>query len=194
MRIILASSSPYRRSMLERLQLPFSTVSPNIDETAWPDESAHQTALRLSMQKAQAVALRHPDDLIIGSDQVASCNGIHIGKPGTIDKAREQLRFLSGKTVTFHSGLCVHTARQTLVDDITTLCRFRHLSDKEIDAYLARDTPFDTAGSAKAEGLGILLMESMESDDPTAIIGLPLIALGKMLRSTGINPLIQATP
>lgn len=192
MRLILASSSRYRQEMLERLGIPFTAVSPNIDETALANESPTALALRLSLAKAQAVAKQHPEALIIGSDQVATIDGSPIGKPGTFEAAQAQLRQLSGQTVEFHSALCVSNGQRHEIADVVTRCQFRVLSQQEIDAYLHYERPFDTAGSAKAEGLGIALMESMHSDDPTAIIGLPLIALSRMLRHFGINPLTAA--
>ena len=189
MRLILASSSPYRRELLERLGMAFTTVSPNVDETPLPDESPAKLALRLSVAKAQAVIKDHPDALVIGSDQVATIDGNPIGKPGSHERAQAQLEQLSGQTVEFHSALCVSNGLRHEVEDIVTRCRFRKLSPQEINNYLLREQPYDTAGSAKAEGLGIALMDSMQSDDPTAIIGLPLIALSRMLRSFGLNPL-----
>jgi septum formation protein len=194
MRLILASSSPYRRTLLERLGIPFSTVSPDIDETPMTGESPTQLALRLSMAKAQAILAHHPDAVVIGSDQVATLHGEPIGKPGNFQNALAQLRRFSGRTVEFHSALCVATAQRTEVDDVVTLCRFRELTDAEIVMYLNKEQPYDTAGSAKAEGLGIALMDNMASDDPTAIIGLPLIALSRMLRRAGIDPLVEQPP
>lgn len=193
MRLILASSSPYRQQMLARLGLPFQSVSPNIDETPRPGESPTELALRLSVEKAAAVAPEYPGALIIGSDQVATLHGKPIGKPGNIDNARAQLNQLSGQAVEFHSALCLSNGEHHEIDDVVTLCRFRVLSSDEINNYLEREQPWDTAGSAKAESLGIALMESMQSDDPTAIIGLPLIALSRMLRSFNINPLTYTT-
>lgn len=175
--------------MLQRLGLPFECISPDIDETPMATERPAQLALRLSKDKAAAVAAQHPGAVVIGSDQVATFDGQPIGKPGSFERAFIQLRQLSGKTVEFHSALCVTGNGRTELDDIVTHCTFRTLSDDEISAYLERETPYDTAGSAKAEGLGIALMDSMRSDDPTAIIGLPLIALSRMLRSFGLNPL-----
>ncbi len=191
MRLILASSSRYRQEMLARLGLPFTAIPPNIDETPLPQENPAQLALRLSIEKAQAVAAQHPDALVIGSDQVATMDGDPIGKPGSFERARAQLRRLSGQAVEFHSALCVTDGKRQETADVVTICRFRALGDAEIDTYLQRERPFDTAGSAKAEGLGIALMDSMQSDDPTAIIGLPLIALCRMLRSFGLNPLLS---
>lgn len=189
MRLILASSSPYRQQMLSRLGLSFQAVSPNINETPKLGESPKELALRLSTEKAAAVAPGYPGALIIGSDQVATLHGKLIGKPGNIHNARAQLNELSGQTVEFHSALCLTDGERQVVDDVITLCRFRALSPDEITCYLEREQPWDTAGSAKAESLGIALMDSMHSDDPTAIIGLPLIALSRMLRSFNINPL-----
>ncbi len=191
MRLILASSSPYRRELLLRLGIPFTTVSPNIDESPLPGETPAALALRLSIAKARAVAPGHPGALLIGSDQVATLSGAPIGKPGNFERAKAQLEQLSGQTVEFHSALCVSDGQRHEVEDVVTRCRFRRLSTQEITTYLHREQPYDTAGSAKAEGLGIALMDSMRSDDPTAIIGLPLIALSRMLRSFGLNPLEQ---
>jgi septum formation protein len=192
MRLILASSSRYRKVMLERLGIPFSSISPDIDETPLRDENPAQLALRLSMAKAQAVLSAQPGALVIGSDQVATVDGRAIGKPGNFDRAKKQLQQLSGRTVHFHSALCVTDGRRYEVDDVVTRCQFRKLNEAEIIAYLEREEPYDTAGSAKAEGLGITLMDSMEANDPTAIIGLPLIALSRMLRAFGIDPLLTA--
>lgn len=194
MRLILASSSPYRRQMLQRLGLPFQSISPDVDETPMAGETPAQLALRLSVAKAQAVAHQHPDAVVIGSDQVATLGNLPIGKPGNLENARRQLRQLSGQTVQFHSALCVQAGQRTQVEDVITTCTFRDLTNDEIDFYLDQEKPFDTAGSAKAEGLGIALMQSMHSDDPTAIIGLPLIALCHMLRQVGLNPLQPAPP
>lgn len=189
MRLILASSSPYRKEMLQRLGIPFQCISPNVDETPLTGENPAQLALRLSETKARAVAASNPDAIVIGSDQVATLDDRPIGKPGSFERAKLQLQEMSGKTVQFHSALCVISQDHIEIDDIITYCTFRSLSDTEIETYLQREKPYDTAGSAKAEGLGIALMENMRSDDPTAIIGLPLIALARMLRSVGLNPL-----
>ena len=194
MRLILASSSPYRKEMLLRLGIPFECISPDIDETPLPHETPAALALRLSKEKAGAVSQHHADAIVIGSDQVATCDGLPIGKPGNFERAREQLATLAGKTVEFHSALCVTGKGRTECADIVTVCRFRTLTRQEIDLYLHKEMPLDTAGSAKAEGLGIALMDAMQSDDPTAIIGLPLIALSRMLRSFGINPLTFKAP
>lgn len=194
MRLILASSSRYRRDMLSRLRIPFTAVSPDIDETPLPGETPAALSLRLSLAKAEAVCARHPGSLVIGSDQVATIDGMPIGKPGNFERAREQLHMLSGRTVEFHSSLCVHDGKRHEIDDVITRCVFRELSSQEIDAYLHADEPFDSAGSAKAESLGIALMQAMHSDDPTAIIGLPLIALSRMLRSFGVDPITYNIP
>ena len=189
MDLILASSSPYRQSMLGRLGMPFTAVSPNVDETPHPGERPIDLALRLSVTKAHAVAQLRPGTVVIGSDQVATIGDEPIGKPGDFERARRQLQQLSGQPVDFHSALCVTDGNRDMVADVITRCRFRELSDDEITSYLKREEPYDTAGSAKAEGLGIALMDSMQSDDPTAIIGLPLIELCRMLRAFGLNPL-----
>ncbi len=189
MRLILASSSPYRREMLLRLGVPFEAIAPDINEAALSGESPDQMAVRLSVAKAHAVAAHHPGALVIGSDQVATLNGSPIGKPGNFQGAQQQLRQFRGRTVEFHSALCVTDGKRDESADVVTRCSFRDLTDTEIDAYLRREQPFDTAGSAKAEGLGIALMQAIHSDDPTAIVGLPLIALARMLRSFGLNPL-----
>ncbi|AFK62259.1 Maf-like protein [Advenella kashmirensis WT001] len=193
-RLILASSSVYRKAMLQRLGLPFEAISPGIDESALPDEAPEALSQRLSLAKAQHVAVQHPGSVVIGSDQVATHDGQPIGKPGTYERAFAQLRELSGKTVAFHSALAVTNGARSAVADVVTRCVFRELTDEEIRHYLSVEKPFDTAGSAKAEGLGISLMQSMHSDDPTAIIGLPLIELSRMLRSFDLNPTLLAQP
>lgn len=192
-RLILASSSPYRRALLERLRIAFDVAVPALDETPLPTETPAATALRLAQAKARAVAAREAasrDDalvLVIGSDQVATFDGLQIGKPGTHEKALEQLRMMRNRVVEFHSALCLFDSARDLAqtEDVVTRVRFRDLSDAELDAYLRAETPYDVAGSAKSEGLGIALLESIESDDPTALVGLPLIALTRMLRAAG---------
>ncbi|WP_459617689.1 Maf family nucleotide pyrophosphatase [Bordetella sp. 2513F-2] len=188
-RLILASSSPYRRELLSRLRLPFTAVSPEIDETPRPGEAPAALALRLSAEKAAAVAASHPGCVVIGSDQVATVDGLPIGKPGSHERAAEQLRMLSGRAVEFHSALAVTDGRRTVSADVVTRCTFRVLTPQAIETYLRAETPYDTAGSAKAEGLGIALMQEIRSDDPTAIIGLPLITLTDMLAGFGLDPL-----
>lgn len=190
--LILASSSRYRREMLARLRLPFSAVSPDIDETPRPGEAPADLALRLSVEKAQAVAAQRPGCVVIGSDQVATVDGQPLGKPGGFERAVEQLTLLSGREVQFHSALAVTDGARVERADIVTYCRFRALAPQAIEAYLRAEQPYDTAGSAKAESLGIALMESMQSSDPTAIIGLPLIELTRMLASFGLDPLQHA--
>lgn len=189
MRLILASSSIYRRDLLERLRLPFSIQSPDIDESALANESPEQLALRLAEKKAKVIALQHPEAIVIGSDQVAALGNLSIGKPGSHEKAVLQLQQLSGKKVVFHTALCVAQNTQFETVNVTTTCLFRDLSTEEIENYLSMERPYDTAGSAKAESLGITLMQSMQSSDPTAIIGLPLIELSRLLRKFGVNPL-----
>lgn len=185
--LILGSSSPYRRELLARLRMPFDVAVPDIDETPLAGEAPEATALRLSRCKAEAIAARHPGALVIGSDQVCTLDGAQIGKPGSHEKALVQLQQMRGRTVTFHSALCLLDSRtgEARLADVQTRATFRDLSDAELDAYLRMETPYDCAGSAKAEGLGIALLARVESDDPTALIGLPLIALTGMLRAAG---------
>ncbi|MGF6777925.1 Maf-like protein [Paraburkholderia sp. GAS334] len=190
-RLVLASSSRYRRELLERLRIPFDVIVPDIDETPLADESPTTTALRLAEAKARAVVALHAAGeartLVIGSDQVATYDGLQIGKPGTHEKALAQLQAMRGREVLFHSALCLFDsgsgAAQTL--DVVTHVRFRNMPDTDLEAYLRAETPYDVAGSAKSEGLGIALLEAIESDDPTALIGLPLIALTRMLLAAG---------
>ena len=188
-KIVLASTSPYRRELLARLGLPFEVANPLADENPLPDESPENLALRLSEVKAWAVAAAYPDALIIGSDQVATVDSKIYGKPGNHERAVSQLRELSGKTVNFFTGLCLLDARtgKAEVRGIPTLVRFRNLSDMEIENYLSREPAYDCAGSAKSEGLGIALLASMQGDDPNALVGLPLISLCDMLRNQGVN-------
>ncbi|WP_414444282.1 Maf-like protein [Burkholderia sp. 22PA0106] len=190
-RLILASSSRYRRELLERLKIPFDVVTPDLDETPQDGETPADTALRLAAAKARAVAgqLDAPDGaIVIGSDQVATFDGRQIGKPGNHERALEQLQAMRGREVEFHSALCVFDSRNghTQIEDVITRVRFRSLSDAELDAYLRAETPYDVAGSAKSEGLGIALLDAIDSNDPTALIGLPLIALTRMLREAGL--------
>lgn len=188
--IILASTSPYRRELLSRLQLSFSVCAPAVDESPLPLESPAATAERLSKAKAEAIAQHHShtDTLVIGSDQVAFRFNRRFGKPGTRDRAYAQLRDLSGKTVTFHSGLCLINCRtgRLQLAGIPTKARFRTLTSTDIEHYLDKEDALNCAGSARSEGLGITLLEWMRSDDPTALVGLPLIALSAMLRAEGI--------
>jgi septum formation protein len=187
--LILASTSQFRRELLARLQIPFTAVAPDADETALPGESPAQTAERLSELKARAVADRHPDSLIIGSDQVAYLGNQRFGKPGRRENATAQLRAMRGNTVIFHTGLCLLNTRtgHCQLAGIPTEVRFRALSDQEIENYLDREDALNCAGSAKSEGLGIALLDHMRGDDPNALVGLPLIELSKMLRAEGIS-------
>lgn len=190
--LVLASTSRYRRELLERLGLPFSVDTPSVDESVSAGESPQAAALRLSALKAQAVAPRHPHALIIGSDQIAELNGQHIGKPGHHAAAVAQLQAMRGQTLRFHTGLSLlNTASGALHSEtVTTEVRIRALTDHQIEHYLRREQPYDCAGSAKSEALGIALMESLRGDDPTALIGLPLIALTRMLASEGVDVLL----
>lgn len=187
--LILGSASKYRQELLSRLQLPFTAISPNIDEMPLKDESALETSMRLSLQKAQHIAQSHPNAIIIGSDQVATIDGLQLGKAGNHANALKQLQIMRGKTVLFHSALCVLDARNGQADirEVTTKTIMRHLSDEELSNYLHIEQPYDCAGSAKVEGLGITLLERVESSDPTALIGLPLIALTEMLKAAGVT-------
>jgi septum formation protein len=190
--LILASSSPYRRALLERLRIPFSINPPEVDETPQAGERPEQLANRLAIKKAEVIAKRFPDSIVIGADQAASLHGTPLGKPGTTEAARSQLRRMSGQTVVFHSAIAVIHDGHIQSIDVPTTCVFRILSDEAIERYLAIDQPLDTAGSARAESLGIALMQSMQSSDPTSIIGLPLIALTSMLSVCGLDPLLNA--
>ncbi len=189
MNLVLASSSAYRRMLLERLQVPFVTARPETDETPLPNERPTATAQRLAVEKARAVADAWPDALIIGSDQVAHLGDEVFGKPGTEERAIAQLRRMSGQTVVFHTALALLNTRsgRLLCEAVPTRVRFRHLSDAEIRRYVEKERPLDCAGSAKSEGLGIALLEALSGDDPTALIGLPLIALSRMLRAEGLE-------
>ena len=187
-KLILASTSPFRRELLSRLGMPFAVANPQTDESAHPGEQPEALALRLSEAKARAVTNEYPDALIIGSDQVATVDGKVFGKPGSHVRAVEQLKQLSGKTVNFFTGLCLLNARTGEADvrGIPTLVTFRDLTEQEIENYLRREPAYNCAGSAKSEGLGIALMSSMRGDDPNALVGLPLIALCDMLRRQGM--------
>lgn len=190
--LILASTSRYRRELLARLTPDFGVQAPRVDEAARPGETPRALSQRLALEKALAVAAHHPRALVIGSDQTATLDGMHaIGKPGDHEGAREQLRAASGRTMHFHTALaCVREADGFRAQAIAeTRVRFRRLDDAEIEGYLQLERPYDVAGSAKAEGLGIVLLEAIEGDDPTALIGLPLIALARMLRDAGLSPI-----
>ena len=183
--LILASTSVYRRELLTRLGIPFTVVSPKVDETPMPGESTQQLALRLAKAKAGAVAKEYPSAWIIGSDQVADLCGAAIGKPGNFERAMAQLQLMRGSTVTFHTALCLMRSDSETTLSVPTEVTFRKLSDEILESYLLAEEPYDCAGSAKSEGLGISLLESIKSDDPTALIGLPLIALCGLLRDVG---------
>jgi len=184
LQLILASTSRYRKDLLSRLGIAFETVAPEIDETPLNGEHVSDTARRLALAKAQAVRARFPGALIIGSDQVAVCDGVRLDKPMKHAVAVQQLRHVSGRSVTFHSAVALLNAGSGRIQSrlVPTTVKFRRLDDAEIERYLHREPAYDCAGSAKAEGLGISLAESIESSDPTALIGLPLIALSNMLR------------
>ena len=188
MKLILASTSAYRRMLLERLLIPFETARPDTDETPLPGEAPDATAERLAADKARAVASAWPDALIIGSDQVAHIGDQVFGKPGSEERAIAQLQQMSGQTVSFHTALALLNTRsgRLQVEGVPTRVRFRSLSEDEIRRYVATERPLDCAGSAKVEGLGITLLEALSGDDPTALIGLPLIALSRMLRAEGL--------
>ena len=189
MKLVLASTSAYRKMLLERLHLPFDTDRPETDETFLFGEAPAATAERLAAEKARAVAGRWPDALVIGSDQVAHLGDEVFGKPGTEARAIAQLQRMRGQTVVFHTALAVLNTRtgHLQVEGIPTQVRFRNLSDDEIRRYVAKEQPLDCAGSAKSEGLGITLLDAMPGEDPTALIGLPLIALSRMLRAEGLE-------
>jgi len=193
--IVLASSSVYRRELFERLGLAYEIDVPGIDESALEGEPPVRTARRLSLAKAEAVAARHPGAVVIGADQVAECEGRALGKPGTHERALEQLQFLSGRKAFFHSGIAVVGGnRPSRVDCVDTEVVFRELAREALEAYLLRERPYDCAGSARVEALGIALVESVKSEDPTALIGLPLIRLVSLLRLAGVDPLRTPSP
>jgi septum formation protein len=190
-RLILGSSSVYRKELLSRLGIPFEVAVPDIDESPLAGEAPETTALRLAQAKAAAIAAKHPGALVIGSDQVATLDGEQIGKPGTHENALKQLQTMRGKRVIFHTALCLLDGRKNGKDaiqfeNVQTFVTFRDLPDAELDAYLKIEQPYDCAGSARNEAMGIAILEKIESDDPTALTGLPLIALTTMLRKAGV--------
>ena len=187
--LVLGSSSIYRRELLQRLQIPFEICSPDIDETPLPGEVPRETALRLAEKKARAVALVYPDGLIIGADQVAVLESTPLGKPLTHENAVRQLRLLSGREVIFYTALSLFNSRTNSIQTRLTLShvKFRELNDQKIEKYLVKEQPYNCAGSAKSEGLGIALIERIVGDDPNGLIGLPLIALVEMLSHEGIE-------
>jgi septum formation protein len=187
--LVLGSTSRYRRELLERLRVPFAVAAPDVDETPLPGELPLALAQRLALAKAQAVAAKFPHAVVIGSDQVADLHGESLGKPGTHERATEQLRRMRGQVVVFQTALAVVCAETGFVQQDVAAVRvlFRNLSDAEIEAYLIAEEPYDCAGSAKSEGLGIALLERIDNDDPTALIGLPLIRTARMIRAAGVR-------
>jgi septum formation protein len=194
--LILGSTSRYRRELLQRLRVPFEVVSPDVDETPLANEAPQALATRLALAKAKAVAALHPNAVVIGSDQVADLNGEPLGKPGTHERAVLQLQRMRGQTVVFQTAVSVVCQasgfEQTELAQIKV--RFRELSDAEIEAYLRAEEPYDCAGSAKSEGLGIALLDAIDNDDPTALIGLPMIRTARLLRAAGIDLLGAMKP
>jgi septum formation protein len=187
--LILGSTSRYRKELLARLRIPFETAAPDVDETPHINESPKNLALRLALAKARAVALKHPDAVVIGSDQVADLDGTPLGKPGNHTNAILQLQRMRGKTVVFQTALsvvCIATGYER-TDLAEVKVKFRDLSDAEIETYLRAEEPYDCAGSAKSEGLGIALLDAIDNDDPTALIGLPLIRTCQLLREAGVK-------
>lgn len=191
MKIILASTSPYRRTLLERLQIPFETIAPDVDETPLQGETPQQLVERLAVGKAQAVARKAKSALVIGSDQVAVHNGEIIGKPRDHVHAVQQLRAASGNTITLYTGLALVNSDTGTTQSEVVLYRvtFRRLTDEQIETYLRKEQPYDCAGSVKSEGLGIALLQHFEGEDPNTLIGLPLIRLVSMLEQEGVLPL-----
>ncbi len=192
-RLILSSSSKYRKELLLRLHIPFEVAVPDIDETPYPDEMPQATALRLAQEKAMAIGNQMSDALVIGCDQVATLDGEQIGKPGSHSNAMRQLQKMRGRCVIFHTALCLWDGRKDRpgaviqLENVQTFVTFRNLPDEQLDAYLHIEKPYDCAGSAKNEGLGIAIIEKIESTDPTALTGLPLITLTTMLSLAGVS-------
>lgn len=187
--LLLASTSPFRKALLDKLQYPFDTASPETDESTLPNETAEQLVTRLAEAKAKACAPSHPEHLIIGSDQVCVINGSIIGKPHTAENAVLQLQAASGQVVTFYTGLCLHNAKNGHSDVICEPfhVHFRELTDQEIRNYIEREAPLNCAGSFKSEGLGIALFDKLDGRDPNTLVGLPLIALREMLAKQGVR-------
>ena len=187
--LILASSSEYRRQLLQKLLIPFNSISPNVDESALAGEKPQETALRLAQEKAKKIGNEYPHALVIGCDQVATLDGEQLGKPLNHHNATKQLQKMRGREVVFHSALCLYNAAtgNMQADVVPYLVKFRQLSDEQIESYLTKEQPYHCAGSAKSEGLGIALIERMLGEDPNALIGLPLIKLITMLHNEGIN-------
>lgn len=189
MKLILASSSPYRRALLARLKIPFEAIAPEVDESPRPREAPEQLVERLSVEKARKIADQHPDAIVIGSDQVAIYNGNIVGKPHSHERAVAQLREASGRTVTLYTGLALVNAATGSVQSevIPYRVTFRPLTDRQIESYLLKEQPYACAGSVKSEGLGIALLEKFDGDDPNTLIGLPLIRLIRMLEHEGVH-------
>ena len=189
--LILASSSEYRRELLQKLQIPFTSISPKLDEAPLPDEKPHETAIRLAQEKAKKIGVEYPHALVIGCDQVATLDGEQLGKPGNHNNATKQLQLMRGREVTFHSALCLYNAAtgNMQAQVVPYLVRFRQLTDEQIESYLSKEQPYHCAGSAKSEGLGVALIERMIGEDPNALIGLPLIKLVTMLENEGVRVL-----
>ena len=189
--LILGSTSRYRRELLERLRVPFDVVAPDVDEAPLPGEAPAALAVRLALAKARAVSAGHPNAVVIGSDQVAELDGEPIGKPGSHERAVAQLRRMRGRSVVFHTAVAVVCEASGFAGSalVPVTVRFRDLSDAEIEHYLRTEQPYDCAGSAKCETLGIALLDAIDSDDPTALVGLPLIRTCALLRQAGIDPL-----
>ena len=187
--LILASSSEYRRQLLQKLLIPFNSISPNVDESALAGEKPQETALRLAQEKAKKIGIEYPHALVIGCDQVATLDGEQLGKPLNHNNATAQLQKMRGREVVFHSALCLYNAATGNMQAkvVPYLVKFRQLSDEQIESYLTKEQPYHCAGSAKSEGLGIALIERMLGEDPNALIGLPLIKLITMLHNEGIN-------
>jgi len=188
-KIILASSSPYRKELLKRLDITFSTVSPEVNERYFQDELISDYVLRLAKTKAESIVSKNDNSLIIAADQALQCDKKILGKPGNYNKAKEQLIFMSNRSLTFYTGLClINTETKIIEEDVVSFrVDFRKLTESEIKNYLVKEKPYDCAGSFKSEKLGISLLKKMNGDDPTALIGLPLIRLCKMLRNQGVN-------
>ena len=188
-KIILASSSPYRKELLKRLDITFTTVSPEINERYFQDELISDYVLRLAKTKAESIVSKNDNSLIIAADQALQCDKKILGKPGNYNKAKEQLLFMSNRSLTFYTGLClINTETKIIEEDVVSFrVDFRKLTESEIKNYLVKEKPYDCAGSFKSEKLGISLLKKMNGDDPTALIGLPLIRLCKMLRNQGVN-------
>ena len=189
--LLLGSTSPYRRDLLARLRIPFEVAAPEVDETAYPNETPKQLACRLAMAKARAVAARFPSHVVIGSDQVADLDGLALGKPGDHARAVLQLQQMRGQTVVFQTAVAVvcRDSGFAQMDLAQVQVKFRDLSDAHIEAYLLAEMPYDCAGSAKSEGLGIALLERIDNDDPSALVGLPLIRTCRMLEAAGVRVL-----